>query len=224
MRLRWWRRWSVRTVHAGWEWVRRRGMLTAEQPGPYRFGHFGQGSVIAFPPGTIFGESAISIGEGSLVGEWACLTAGAVPGQDLLGLIVLRIGRGSSIGRGSMVIAHESIDIGDDVFVAPNCYITDQNHSYTDLDTPIGRQWPRNNPVVIGDGCWLGTRCVILPGTRLGRNVAVAAGSVVRGEFPDHCVIGGSPARILRRYDPDEGWVAATGPKPSLVEVHERPA
>jgi acetyltransferase-like isoleucine patch superfamily enzyme len=183
------------------------GLLTAEHPGRYRFAHLGHRAVIAFPPAAIFGEAAISIGDGTLVGEWVSLTAGAVPGQDLLGLVVLRIGNHSSIGRGSMVVAHESIDIGDDVFVAPNVYITDQNHSYTDLDTPVGRQWPRNTPVVIGDGCWLGTRAVILPGTRLGRNVTVAAGSVVRGEFPDHCVIGGAPARILRRYDPEHGWV-----------------
>jgi acetyltransferase-like isoleucine patch superfamily enzyme len=40
----------------------------------------------------------------------------------------------------------------------------------------------------------------------------VAAGSVVRGEFPDYCVIGGTPARLLRRYDPDFGWVSPTAP------------
>jgi acetyltransferase-like isoleucine patch superfamily enzyme len=53
---------------------------------------------------------------------------------------------------------------------------------------------------------------VILPGTRLGRHVTVAAGSVVRGEFPDNCVIGGTPARLLRRYDPEFGWVSPTAP------------
>jgi acetyltransferase-like isoleucine patch superfamily enzyme len=183
-------------------------MLTADHPGRYRFAHFGRGAVIAFPPGTVFGESAISIGDGTLIGEWVTLTAGLVPGQDLLGFTVLRIGKGSSIGRGSMVIAHESVEIGDDVFIAPNCYVTDQNHSYADLDVPVGRQMPDNSPVVIGDGCWIGTRAVILPGARLGRNVTVAAGSVVRGEFPDYCVIGGTPARILRRHDPEHGWVA----------------
>ena len=207
MRVRWWRRWAVRAVHRGWEWVRMRGALTAEHPGRYTFGHLGHRAVIAFPPATLFGEKAMSIGDGTLVGEWVSLTAGLLPGQDLMGLMVLKIGRHSSIGLGSMVVAHESIDIGNDVFVAPNCYITDQNHSYTDLETPVGRQWPINSPVVIGDGCWLGTRCVILPGTRLGRNVTVAAGSVVRGDFPDYCVIGGVPARILRRYDPEHGWV-----------------
>jgi hypothetical protein len=103
-------------------------------------------------------------------------------------------------------VGHQSIEIGDDVFTGPNVYITDQNHSYGDPRTPIGRQWPENNPVVIGDGCWIGTGAIILPGTRLGRNVAVAGGAVVRGEFPDHSVVGGVPAKVLRSYDPDLGW------------------
>ena len=218
MRSRWWRRWTVRAVHAGWQWLRRHGALTADHPGRYRFAHFGERSVIAFPPGDVFGEAAISIGTGTLVGERVGLTAGVMPGQDLLGLVVLRIGHGCSIGRGSMVVAHESVDIGDDVFIAPYGYVTDQNHSYSDPDTPIGRQLPRNSPVVIGAGCWIGTGCVILPGTRLGRHVTVAAGSVVRGEFPDNCVIGGAPARLLRRYDPRAGWVPATAPtSPAVV-------
>jgi hypothetical protein len=47
---------------------------------------------------------------------------------------------------------------------------------------------------------------VILPGARLGRNVVVAAGAVVRGEVPDFAVVAGAPARIVRRWDPDTGW------------------
>lgn len=206
MRSGWWRRWTARAVHFGWDLLRHHGKLSADRPGPYRFGHFGEHALIAFPPGDLFGEAAISIGEGTLVGERVSLSAG-MPGEEPTGLMVLRIGRGCSIGRGSMVVAHESVEIGEDVFVAPYCYVTDQNHTYVDLDTPIGRQLPRNSPVVIGDGCWLGAGCVILPGARLGRHVTVAAGSVVRGEFPDNCVIGGTPARVLRRHDPHSGWV-----------------
>ena len=41
------------------------------------------------------------------------------------------------IGRGSHIVAHHSIEIGDDVFTGPYVYITDQNHSYTDTETPM---------------------------------------------------------------------------------------
>ena len=66
------------------------------------------------------------------------------------------------------------------------------------------------SPVRIGSGSWLGTGVVILPGTTLGKNVVVGAGAVVRGRFPDHCVIAGVPAQIVRRYVPGSGWVSGS--------------
>jgi acetyltransferase-like isoleucine patch superfamily enzyme len=96
--------------------------------------------------------------------------------------------------------------IGDDVMTGPNCYVTDQNHVYADPATPVGQQWPAEDPVDIGPGSWLGAGAVILPGTRLGRNTVVGAGAVVRGEFPDHAVLAGVPAKMIRRYDPTGGW------------------
>jgi len=119
---------------------------------------------------------------------------------------VIAIGERTIIGRGSHVVGHWSIVIGDDVQIGPHVYITDQNHSYDDPDTPIGRQTPVDEAVAIGSGSWIGTNVVILPGTQLGAHTVVAAGAVVRGAFPDHVVIGGVPARILRHYDPATGW------------------
>ena len=86
----------------------------------------------------------------------------------------------------------------------PYVYVTDQNHVYADVDAPIGRQWPAEDPVTIGSGSWLGANVIVLPGSQIGRNVAVAAGSVVRGCLPDHCVAAGAPAKVVRRHG-DEG-------------------
>ena len=99
-----------------------------------------------------------------------------------------------------------SVSIGSDTYCGPYVYITSTNHSYDDPDQPVGRQWPRMEPVVIGPGCWIGTGAVILPGARLGRNVVVAAGAVVRGEVADHAVVAGAPARVVRSWDPEKGW------------------
>ncbi|HEY1674315.1 MAG TPA: acyltransferase, partial [Streptosporangiaceae bacterium] len=96
--------------------------------------------------------------------------------------------------------------IGDDVFTGPYVYITDQNHEYADPDVPIGRQWPANAPVSIGAGSWLGAGAIVLPGSCIGRHVVVGAGSVVRGQVPDHCVVAGVPARIIRSYVAGDGW------------------
>jgi acetyltransferase-like isoleucine patch superfamily enzyme len=195
-----------RLVHWGWRFAQRHGAVTADTPAGRRFAAFGRGSVLAFPPGSLFGEGSIAIGAGVLVGAEVTLSAGMVPGQDLGPAPVLRIGDRCVIGRGSHVVAHQSLEIGDDVFTGPYVYITDQNHGYADPETPIGRQFPHNSPVSIGSGSWLGAGAIVLPGARIGRNVVVAAGSVVRGEVPDRCVVAGVPARVVRCYVAGAGW------------------
>jgi acetyltransferase-like isoleucine patch superfamily enzyme len=129
---------------------------------------------------------------------------------------VLQIGDRCVIGRGSHIVAHHSLVIGDDVFTGPYVYITDQNHGYANPDEPIGRQMPHNAAVRIGSGSWLGAGAVVLPGACIGRNVVVAAGSVVRGTVPDRCVVAGVPARVVRQYAPGGGWLRS-GPSAPLA-------
>jgi serine acetyltransferase len=197
---------SWRLIHWCWRYAQRKGVVTADTPAGRRFAEFGPGSMMTFPPGSVFGERWIAIGADVLVSAQATLSAGMVPGQDLGPSPVLRIGDRCVIGRGSHIVAHQSVTIGDDVFAGPYVYVTDQNHEYLDPGRPIGRQLPVNAPVSIGAGSWLGAGAIVLPGARIGRNVVIAAGSVVRGPVPDHCVVAGVPARIVRRYDPAEGW------------------
>jgi acetyltransferase-like isoleucine patch superfamily enzyme len=193
-------------VHWAWRRARAAGAVTGDSPAGRRFAAFGPGSVLAFPPGAIFGEAWIEIGSGTVVGQHVSISAGTVPGQDLGPASLLRIGDGCVIGRGSHIVAHQRVDIGDDVFTGPYVYITDQNHGYADPDVPIGRQWPANAPVSIGAGSWLGAGAIVLPGSCIGRHVVVGAGSVVRGQVPDHCVVAGVPARIVRSYVAGDGW------------------
>jgi acetyltransferase-like isoleucine patch superfamily enzyme len=121
---------------------------------------------------------------------------------------VVSIGDRTMIGRGSHIVGHFSIEIGDDIQTGPYVYVTDQNHVYEDPDMPVGRQWPVERAVSIGSGSWLGTGVVILPGATIGRNAVVGAGAVVTGEIPDHCVAVGAPARVVKRYVPGQGWQA----------------
>ncbi|MFM9371119.1 acyltransferase [Streptomyces sp. Da 82-17] len=202
-----WRRRAVtRAVHAGWRWVQGAGAVTAERPGRLKFGAIGAHTKLAFPQGTVFGEPWIRLGSHCIIGEQVTLTAGLMPDLDLGPDPILRIGNGVVLGRGSHVIADTSVTIGDDCYFGPHVYVTSTNHSYDDPHTPVGKQWPRMEPVEIGPGCWIGTNAVILPGARIGRNVVVAAGAVVRGEVPDHAVVAGAPARVVRRWDAELGW------------------
>ena len=206
-----------RLVHRLWRAAQQAGPITADTPAGQAFAAFGAGSMIAFPPGAVFGERWIEVGEGALIARDVTLCAGMVPGQDLGDKPVLRVGDRCVIGRGSHIVAHQSLEIGDDVYTGPYVYITDQNHGYTDPDTPIGQQWPSNTAVSIGAGSWLGAGAIILPGAQIGRNVVVAAGSVVRGVVPDRCVAAGVPAKVVREYIAGNGWSRP-------VQPHDHPA
>ena len=82
-----------------------------------------------------------------------------------------------------------------------NVYITDQNHGYENLDEPIGKQLPNEQPVSIGESSWIGSGAIILPGSKIGDHVVIGANSVVTGEIPSYSVAVGSPARVVRQYD-----------------------
>lgn len=182
--------------------------MGADDPYARRFHHFGQGAALLAPQGVIYNESYLSIGEGALVGPNVCLSAGIAPGQRMLHTPVVSIGRRCVIGRGSHIVGHWSIELGDDIQTGPYVYITDQNHGYADPEAPIGWQTPVEAAVRVGSGSWIGANAVLLPGTILGENTVVAAGAVVRGEHPARVVLAGVPAKVVRRYDPERGWVA----------------
>ena len=193
-------------INTAWDWVCATGASGVGDRRTRDFGTFGDHSCLSFPPGAIFGERWIHVGANTLIGPYVSLSAGMVPGQQMITDPVVRIGDRCMIGRGSHIVGHFAIDIGDDVHTGPYVYITDQNHGYEAIDEPIHSQYPTDRPVRIGAGSWLGTGVVVLPGTELGRNVVVGAGAVVRGTFPDHCVIAGVPGRVVRRYRPGAGW------------------
>jgi acetyltransferase-like isoleucine patch superfamily enzyme len=209
-------------VHRVWEWLRTHAEISPSTPAGRRFAYLGEGACIGFPTGAIYGEPWIRVGDHTLIGVHVTLSAGFVPGLDLGPDPIVTIGRACSIGRGSHIVGHQSIEIGDDVFTGPYVYITDQNHGYEDPGTPIGLQLPVNRPVSIGAGSWLGAGSIILPGASIGRNVVVAAGSVVRGAIPDRCVAAGVPARVVREHTAD-GWRPSAGPVPDpLVPPEEK--
>jgi acetyltransferase-like isoleucine patch superfamily enzyme len=142
-------------------------------------------------------ERYIHIGCDTMIGAHVALSAGMVPGQQCLSDPVVRIGDRCLIGRGSGIVGHLEIVIGDDVWTGHHVYITDQNHDYRDLERPISQQTQPERPVSIGDGSWLGHGSVILPGARIGRHVVIGANSVVTGEIPDYSVAVGAPARVV---------------------------
>lgn len=192
------RLWHVSDLAVGlWERLTVRAAIVAGTRRAERFGHFGPGSLICFPPTALFGEAAIHIGDHTMIGPHCAITVGMVPGQDLFADQMLTIGDRCVIGRGSSIAAHLSITIGDDVYFGPNVFVTDQNHGNADRTIAIGRQTQPERAVVIGARSWLSTGVVVTPGVTIGEGVTVGANSVVTADLPDGCTAVGAPARPI---------------------------
>jgi acetyltransferase-like isoleucine patch superfamily enzyme len=193
-------------VQRSWAAAVRYGAIGPKHPAARRFGAFGEGSMIAFPPTVVFGEGRIEIGAHTSVGPLASLSAGMPMHSDLRGDPIITIGDRCTLGKGIGIVGHERIELGDDIWTGHYVYITDQNHGYEDVSMPIGTQMWHNKPVSIGSGSWLGHGCVVLPGVHVGEHVVIAAGAVVADDVPDRCVVAGVPARVVRRYHDGTGW------------------
>ncbi|GAB2871213.1 hypothetical protein GCM10027026_22130 [Myroides odoratimimus subsp. xuanwuensis] len=200
-----------RGLLAAWSWAERSGEIVPGTRAGDAFGSLGEGSCIGFPAATLMGVESIHIGSETLIGRQVTLSVGYGPLDLRAPERALVIGDRCVIGARSSLTAHESIVMGDDVWCGQDVFVSDASHGYQQLDLPIGQQFGTHQPVVIGSGSWIGHGAILLPGTTIGRNAVVAAGSVVRGEVADNAIVGGSPARVIRRFEPGVGWITASG-------------
>ena len=112
-----------------------------------------------------------------------------------------------------------SLTIGDDVLVGSHVLITDHNHGrYSDNDSmsspsqpPISRiLWGKS--VEIGDRVFLGDCVRILPGAKIGDGVIVACNSVVNSIIPPNTICAGIPAKPIKFYSDEAGWIHCLHP------------
>ena len=92
-----------------------------------------------------------------------------------------------------------TVVIGNDVMMGPECRIYTVNHRADRLDIPMRLQGAtEEQPVIIGNDVWIGTRVTILPGVKIGDHSIIAAGAVVTGDVPPYAIVGGVPAKVIR--------------------------
>ncbi|GAA4779719.1 acyltransferase [Olivibacter ginsenosidimutans] len=109
------------------------------------------------------------------------------------------IGNHTIIGIGSVVIG--PVDIGNNVLLAQHVAIAGLNHGYENIHVPPRLQGDNCKLIIIEDEVWIGANSVITAGVRLGKHCVVAAGSVVTKDVPAYSVVGGNPARILKKFN-----------------------
>jgi len=113
----------------------------------------------------------------------------------------IRIGEDSLIGELNVLRGQGGITIGDRVYTAPLVQMLAVNHVFDDPARPIVEQGITAEGIVIEDDAWIGAGAIITDGVRIGRGAVVAAGAVVTCDAPPHTVVGGVPARVLKRIE-----------------------
>lgn len=125
--------------------------------------------------------------------------------------VVISIGNNVNIEQNCHIIGRVKVTIGNDVTITGNCSIVDVSHPFDDVyeKKKIGERISTvEQPIVIGDGTFIGFGSHISPGVTIGKNCVVGAGSVVTKSIPDYSVVAGSPAKIIKRYSfEEEKWV-----------------
>lgn len=127
------------------------------------------------------------------------------------------LGKRAKIGVGTSFSSNRSVRIGDDFFCGRDCHfgapveigsdvmfasfvaLVGGDHRIDGISAPIrlsGREIMKT--ISIGDDVWIGHGAIVLHGCRIGTGSVVAAGAVVTKDVPDHAIVAGNPARVLR--------------------------
>lgn len=162
------------------------------------------------PNAVLDGLSHISIGKNFTAGDFLKLEAVTrFRDQTFDPRIVIK--DNVSVNDFVHIGATNHIEIGNNVLMASKIFISDHNHGTyggnrqsSPLVPPAERLLTNDQQVIIGDNVWIGELVSILPGSVIGEGAIIGSNSVVTGEIPKWSIAVGSPARVVKRFNPDE--------------------
>ena len=109
----------------------------------------------------------------------------------------IHIGENVFINSGCKMQDQGGIYIGNDVLIGHNACLLTLNHD----KTPETRADMHPSPIHIEDKVWLGSNVTVLPGVTIGEGAIVAAGAVVTKDVEENTIVGGVPAKIIKKID-----------------------
>lgn len=113
----------------------------------------------------------------------------------------IKIGQNCSINPYTILYGHGNLTIGDNVLIAAHTVIIPANHKFDNLHAPINSQGEIKKGIVIHDNVWIGAGCKILDGVTIGEGAIVAAGAVVSKDVLPFTIVGGVPAKTIKKRD-----------------------
>jgi lipopolysaccharide O-acetyltransferase len=124
----------------------------------------------------------------------------------------IAIGDHVSFSDGVHISAINSIEIGNYVLFGSRIYVSDHNHGVYKGDqqsrpdeAPSHRILGGGGPVTIGDNVWIGDNSVIIGPVSIGNGSIIGANSVVRGVIPPNSIAAGTPAKLIKVFNPQTG-------------------
>lgn len=143
-------------------------------------------------------QQGIEIGENTIILHGAILHVYNFRNLPNSGI---KIGRDSLVGEYTVIRGQGGVEIGDRVYTSPFSQIIAVNHVFEDPGLPFIEQGITAEGIVIEDDVWLGSGAIITDGVRVGKGAVVAAGAVVIEDVLAHSLVGGIPARPIRKID-----------------------
>jgi acetyltransferase-like isoleucine patch superfamily enzyme len=140
---------------------------------------------------TLLSQAGFQIGAGTIIRGRPHINGGRRLYKNLV------IGRGCLIDVGCTLDLEDLLTIGDRVMIGHEAMLLTSSHEIGPKEHRAGDMV--RGPVTVGDGAWLGPRCVILPGVTIGAGAIVTAGSLVNKDVSPNTRVAGTPAKQVEQ-------------------------
>ena len=155
----------------------------------------------AWPPGAgarlrtwLYRAAGIAVGQGTLIAGPIQFGMTGDPRRNL------RVGARCFLNSPLFVDAAAPVTVGDGVSIGHHSVLVTTDHALGTADFRAGEI--QAAPITIENGAWIAANVTLLPGVTVGAGAVVAAGAVVTKDVPPHTLVGGVPAKFIRRLEP----------------------
>lgn len=111
----------------------------------------------------------------------------------------IKIGENFYSNHNLIILDANTVEFGDNVFIAPNCGFYTAGHPIDASIRNKGLEYAKK--IKVGNDVWIGGNVVVLPGVTIGDNCVIGAGSVVNKDIPSNSIAVGNPCRVIKKIE-----------------------